>query len=1052
MWIIRSALRRPWTALVLVIAVALTSILAFQKMRVDIFPNLNLPIIYVAQPYGGLSPKQMEGFVTYYYEYHFLYVNGIESVESKSVQGAALLKLTFHEGTDMSAALAQTIAYSNRAHACMPYGTVPPFIIRFDAGTVPVGYLTFSSTTRTLGEIQDLALNRVRPQFATLPGVTSPPPFGGNQRTIVVSVDPDKLRSYGISPDQVVQALNTGNTIIPAGSVQEGTLQPIVPSNTVVNNIQELASLPIRIGAGATVFVRDVGRVEDSTDILAGYAEIDGKRAVYIPVTKRPDASTLTVVNEVRDSLERFRALVPSDIKVDYRFDQSVYVKAALDAVLREGALGALLTGLMILLFLGDWRSSLIVVLTIPFSLLTALVLLWASGQTINIMTLGGLALAIGVLVDEGTVVLENIHTHLEHGAPRARAILDASREVVVPRLLAMLAILAVFVPSFFMKGVARALFIPLSLAVGFSMFASYILSGSMVPILANWVLPAKWEKHEGRDHGGKMERARLWLRERLQRLLPQKGLALIAYCVIAALILGLAGPQLGRELFPSTPNSLFQLSFHAPPGTRVAETEQLLLRTLNEIQKEAGDGNFSSTLGYLGLQGSSYPINTVFLWTGGPQDAVFQIALNPDSKINVAKFEEKLRQRLPEEFPGCQFSFQAGDLLSQIMNFGSPTPVEIAVSGADFDQVRQYSARLNAKLSGIQALRDIEYEEALDYPAINVNIDRELAGQLGLTTRQVGDSLLTATSSSRFVSPNYWADPKTGVGYQIQVAIPQPRIASPQDIANVPVNPKIGAHPLVGDLAQVSKGSVVGEYDRINGQWTVLLSANIYGEDLGRIANSVDKAIQSAGALPRGASVAVRGQIAPIRETFRNLTFGLLVAALVILLLLTANFQSIRLAVAVLSTAPAVLCGVVLMLLLTGTTLNLQSFMGAIMALGVAAANAILLVTFAEQYRKEGQSAGEAAIHAAYTRMRPVLMTTCAMIAGMIPMALALGSGAEATAPLGRAVIGGLLAATLATLTILPMVFAMMQGNAKITSLSLDPEDPESPLSKESA
>jgi multidrug efflux pump subunit AcrB len=615
-----------------------------------------------------------------------------------------------------------------------------------------------------------------------------------------------------------------------------------------------------------------------------------------------------------------------------------------------------------------------------------------------------------------------------------------------------MLAILAVFVPSFFMTGVARALFIPLSLAVGFAMFASFFLSGSMVPILGSWILPAKWEKHEEKDHPGRMERTRLWLRDRLQHLLPRRGLVLILYGIVAALILGLAAPQLGRELFPSSPNGLFQLSFHAPAGTRVAETEQLLLKTLDEIQKQAGDGNVSSTLGYLGLQGSSYPINTVFLWTGGPQDAVFQIALNPASKINVASFEEKLRQRLPAECPGCQFSFQAGDLVSQIMNFGSPTPIDVAVSGADFDQLRGYAGRLKNQLGGIHALRDIQYEEALDYPAINVDINRELAGQLGLTAQQVGNSLLTATSSSRFVTPNYWADPKTGVGYQIQVEIPQPQITSSQDIANVPVNPKIGAHPLVGELAQVSSGSVVGEYDRVNGQWTILLSANIYGQDLGRVANSVDKAIQAAGALPRGAKVAVRGQIAPMRETFRNLTFGLLVAALVILLLLTANFQSIRLALAVLSTAPAVLCGVVLMLLLTGTTLNLQSFMGAIMALGVATANAILLVTFAEQYRKEGQSAGEAAIHAAYTRMRPVLMTSFAMTAGMLPMALALGSGAEATAPLGRAVIGGLLAATLATLTILPMVFTMLQGKAKITSLSLDPDDPESPLSKESA
>src|SRR5512138_3530917 len=489
MWLIRAALRRPITILVAVIAILLTAIFGVSRMRVDIFPDLDLPVICVAQPYGGMSPAQMEGYITYYYEYHFLYINGIESVESKSIQNNALLKLTFHPGTNMAEAMAQTVGYVNRARAFMPPGTVGPFVMRFDAGTVPVGYLVFRSDTRSLGEIQDLALNRVRPQFATLPGLTSPPPFGGSQRTIVIRVDPDRLRAYGMAPDEVVRAVTTGNVIMPSGSVNIGDETRISPINSVVTSIDDLLNLPIRRGAGTPVSIRDVGSVNDSTEIPTAYALVNGRRAVYIPVTKRPDASTLNVVREVKANLPRFQALVPDDITVSYELDQSTTVSTALQSVLREAILGALLTGLIVLLFLRDWRSAGIVVVTIPFALLAAVVALWAAGHTINIMTLGGLALAVGILVDEGTVAIENVHTHLARGTPVARGVLDASGEVVVPRLLAMFSVVAVFVPSFFMTGVAQSLFVPLSLAVGFAMIASFLLSSSLVPVLSVWLL-----------------------------------------------------------------------------------------------------------------------------------------------------------------------------------------------------------------------------------------------------------------------------------------------------------------------------------------------------------------------------------------------------------------------------------------------------------------------------------------------------------------------------------------------------------------------------------
>ena len=1042
MWLIRAALRRPISVLVAVIAVALAAVFAISRMRIDIFPDLNLPVIYVAQPYGGMSPAQMEGYITYYYEYHFLYINGIESVESKSIQNTGLLKLNFHPGTDMAEAMAQVIGYVNRARAFMPPGTVGPFVMRFDAGTVPVGYLVFSSDTRGLGEIQDLALNRVRPQFATLDGLTSPPPFGGSQRTIVIRVDPDRLRSYGMAPEEVVRAVSAGNVIMPSGSVNVGDFTRISPINSVVSNINDLLELPIRTGAGPTVFMRDVGSVSDSTDIPTAYALVNGRRAVYIPVTKRPSASTLAVVKEVKDNLGKFQALVPDDIKVSYELDQSGNVAGALQSVLREAILGALLTGLMVLLFLRDWRSSLIVILTIPFALLTAVVALWGTGQTINIMTLGGLALAVGILVDEGTVAIENIHTHLARGASIARGVLDASGEVVVPRLLAMFSVVAVFVPSFFMTGVSQSLFVPLSLAVGFSMIASFFLASSLVPVLSVWLLRSH---RDGAVHGGDwVDRLRDRQTRVLQRLMSVRALLVGAYAVVTIAIVALVGLRLGREIFPSGNTHLFQLRFQAPAGTKFESTERIAGQILEQISEAAGPNNVDITLGYVGVQPSSYPINTIFLWTGGSHEGVLQVALRPGAPIRLAEFEETLRHRFAQHFPDVHFSFEPGDIVGRILNFGAPTPVEVAVMGPDFAVTRAFASKVREGLAKIPTLRDLQVEQALDYPGINVNIDRERAGQLGVTVNQVGQSFAAATSSSRFVAPNYWADPRTGIAFQVQVQVPQPRMTSLEDLRVVPVTPGGSSFPLLGDVARIENSTIVGEYDRFNGQRMVTMSANVSGEDLGRVANRVDQAIKQAGTLPRGATVAVRGQIAPMRETFRNIAGGLVVAVVVIFLLLAANFQSLRLAFVVVSTVPAVLAGVVLMLAATRTTVNVQSFMGAIMSIGIAVANAILLVTFAEQARKGGGS-GDPAIEAARARMRPVLMTSAAMIAGMIPMALALGEGADATAPLGRAVIGGLAAATLATLFVLPSVYSLVQQSASRVSASLDPDDPES-------
>lgn len=1043
MWLINIALRRPFTILVAVIGLALGSILAVTRMPVDIFPNLNLPVIYVAQPYGGMDPAQMESFLTSYYEYHFLYISGIEHVESRSIQNVALLKLFFHPGTDMSQALSQVIAYVERSKAFMPPGTVNPFVMRFDAGSVPVGQLVFSSETRGVAEIQDLALFRVRPAFSTLPGVSAPPPFGGNQRTVIIRVDPDRLRSFSMSPEEVAKAIAAGNAILPAGNVRTGDLNRLAPMNGVVRDIRELADLPIRAGSGPNVYVRDVGVVENGSDILTGYGLVNGRRTVYIPVTKRAEASTLEVVNRVKSELPRFQSLVPEDIKVSFEFDQSIIVKNSIRGLIFEGALGALLTGLMVLLFLRDLRSALIVVTTIPFAVLAGVVGLWLTGQTINIMTLGGLALAIGILVDESTVAIENIHTHLSRGEPLRHAVWDATRETITPRLLAMLAVLAVFVPSLFMVGVARSLFVPLSLAVGFAMLASYFLSNTLVPVLSVWLLKSLHAEERKQPSFDKM---RVRYESLLNAAWRLRWIALAVYAVIALAGIFLIGRNLGTDIFPQVDTGMFQLRLRAPVGTRVERTEVVALKTLDTIKAEAGADNVDITLGYIGTQPASYPVNTIHLWTSGPHEAVLTIALKRGAGIRLEEFKERLRRKLPEVIPGVALSFEAGDVVTKIMNFGAPTPVEVAVSGPNLAANRGFADKIIAEMKKVTSLRDLQFDQALDYPTVDIKVDRKRAGQLGVTVEQIGRSLVAATSSSRFTQPVYWRDPASGTAYQVQVEVPQSRIASIEDVQSIPVNTPNGAHALASDVAEISFGTAVGQYDRYNQQRMVTIIGNLSGKgagaDLGSAAREVNAAIARAGEVPRGVTVNVRGQIPPMRQTQSGLQLGLLLAIAVIFLLLTANFQSLRVALVILSMIPAVVAGVAVALWITGTTLNVQSFMGAIMAIGVSVANAILLVTLAEQRRREGQESNAAAMVAASSRLRPILMTSFAMIAGMIPMALAIGEGGEQTAPLGRAVIGGLATSTVAVLLVLPLVFAMAQRRASRASASLHPED----------
>ncbi|MEO7085644.1 MAG: efflux RND transporter permease subunit [Gemmatimonadaceae bacterium] len=1052
MWLIRHALRRPVTAIVFVLAALSFGLLALRGMPLDIFPRLGAPVVYVAQPYGGLSPAQMEGFITSYYEYHFLYVTGIKEVESKSIQGAALLKLRFHDGTNMNQAMAEVVGYVTRARAFMPPGTVGPFIVRYDAGSAPVGQLVLRSESRSVGEIQDLALFRVRPMFAALEGVSAPPPFGGSQRTVVVHVDPERMRGYGLTPDAIVQTIAKGNAISPAGNVRIGDYTLITNTNSVVDDISGLTRLPVKVEGATPVLLGDVATVENGSDISTSYALVNGRRSVYIEVTKRSDASTWDVVKRVRAALPSMQAAVPADIHISYEFDQSGYVLNALRSLLFEALLGTILTGGVVFLFLRDWRSATIVVVTIPVALLTAAIGLDLAGQSLNVMTLSGLALAVGILVDEATVTVENITRHIENGERKGRAILDASREILVPKFLILIAVLAVFAPAAFMSGTPRAMFFPLALAVGLAMTASFVLSQTLVPVMANWMFvdavdmspprPSDARTHDARKLADE-QRMRGFLVRSRGRVRERGGAVLTAFVVAIVLVISVGYRVVGTEIFPRVDHGQFQLRLRAAPGTRVEVMEQKTLAALALIRDVVGPSHIAITSAFIGSQPSSYPINTIFLWTSGPQEAVLLVKPPDGDRVSLEETREKLRAAFAKRMPELSISFEPGDLVDQVMAQGANNPIEVAIIGRDLAADASYAESLRRRLADRPSLRDVAIVQPLRYPSLDVTIDRLRAGILGSSASDITQSLVAATSSSRFTQPNYWLDTKTGTAYQVQVDVPQAAMSSVSAVEQIPVRAVGDSRLMLGDVATLKTGTTVGEYDRLNQQRFLTITANVHDRDVGGAAAAVRSAIAAQGALPAGVTVRIRGQVELMEQMFSELRGGLLLAVFVIFLLLAGAFQSFRLGLVVLFSAPAVVAGSMIALLLTRSTLNIQSYMGMIMSLGVSAANAILLVTAAESARGEGLDVHSAAERAADLRLRPILMTTLAMLAGMLPLAVGLGEGGEQTAPLGIAVIGGLIASTATVLLLLPAVYELSQRNVPVRAMSLDPDDP---------
>jgi multidrug efflux pump subunit AcrB len=1047
--LVELAMRRPITMVVLCFAIILGALSALFNMQFDIFPDLGTPQIFVVEPYGGLSPAQVESFLTYNFESQFFYVNGIEHIESKSIAQTSIIKLRFHAGTNMAAAMAEVVAYSSRALKNMPAGTLPPLILRFDSGSLPVGDLVFSSPGRSLGDIEDYALNYVRPLLATLPGILAPNPFGSSPRTIVINVDPKKLSQYSLSPEDIADSLAKSNVIIPAGNLEIGTQYPLVPMNSIVEKIDSLLQVPIRLGTYPTVFLKDIATVEDSTDIQVGYALLNGKRTIYLPVTKHSDASTLTVVNEVKKSISLFKSVLPKDIDVSYEFDQSGAVKNSISSLAFEGAMGALLTGLMVLLFLGDWRSALIVIVNIPLAVMGAIFSLKIAGQTINIMTLGGLALAIGILVDESVITIENIHVRMEKGDNLAMAAINGASEIFRPAFLIMLCILAVFIPAFFMGGMAKALFVPLTLAVGFSIIWAFFLSMTIVPILATWLLPhghGQGKKAHGKPEKEpfieKLRRAHGHILEFIyQYRWPFQGL----YALVAAVTILVLGTLIGREIFPQVDSHQLALRVRAPTGTAIDETERITLKVIDLIKQAAGADNVETTLGYVGTQPTQYAINSIFLWTSGPQESSLQVQLKEGSKISTTQLQEKLRPLFQQQLPGVEVSFEASGMVDKVMSEGSPKPIEISVSGHDLDADRQVAAQVKQALEGVPGLRDVQYGQPFDYPAVEVHVDRQKAGLRGVQVADIGRSLIPVTSSSRFSLLNFWEDTHSGINYQVQVEVPQKLVTSVDQLKKVPISINGAALPL-DNFADVQPATAVAEYDRYNMLRMATVTGNLFGIDLGHAADKIEKALEPIRqSLPRGTQLRVTGQVRSLDTMVGGLSAGLGLAVIVILLLLAGSFESFPIAAIVVSNVPAVLTGALVLLYFTGSTLNIESFMGTIMAVGVSVSNSILLVTFADLTRRSGVHSWQAAVYGAQSRLRPVLMTAIAMIVGMIPMALGLSESGQQSAPLARAVIGGLLGSTITTLLIMPVIYAMVHHDKPVHTASLDPIDPQS-------
>src|SRR5579875_2172707 len=1051
MWIVRLALRRPYTFVVAAILLMIVGAVAILRTPVDIFPNIDIPVVSALFTYNGLSPEDMSNRIVFNYERALTTtVNDIAHIDSQSLTGRSVIKIYFQPGVDLGSAVAQITAISQTIVHNMPPGTNPPLVIQYDASTVPIIQLAVSGQGLSEQQLNDFAQNFIRVGLINIPGASVPYPYGGKQRQIQVDLNTQALQAHGLSPVDVVNAIGAQNLIIPAGTAKIGKFEYQVDMNSAPQTIRELNDLPVKQVGSSTIYIHDIGNVRDGYPPQTNIVRVDGKRAALLPVLKGGDVSTLDIIANVKKKTPIILSGLPPQLRVQFLSDQSIFVRGSIDGVIREGVIAACLTGLMILIFLGSWRSTLIIAVSIPLSVLTSIIVLSALGQTINIMTLGGLALAVGILVDDATVAIENINRNIDQGKELVQAILDGSAEIATPALVSTLSICIVFVPMFFLSGVARYLFVPLAEAVVFAMLASYLLSRTLVPTMARYMLTEQTEEQRREQTEAsrnpfaqlqaRFERGFEHFRDGYHRMLGScmrhRRLFLLGFfaaCVLSFALL----PMVGEDFFPRVDGGEFSIHMRAPTGTRIEETAALCDRVENDIRAHIPPSQITTIIDNIGLPYSSINLSYSNSAPIGSEDADILVSLTQNHRPTI-QYVREMRRVLAQDFPGVEFYDLPTDMVSKILDFGLPAPIDVQIVGKNLLANRRFADKLLNQLKFVPGAVDLRIQQAFNEPRLHIEVNRTKAAQIGYTAQDVAENLLVSLSGSFQTSPTFWLDPRNGVSYSIAVQTPEYRNDSLQKLQNVPINGR-GTSPndILSDVATFSRGSEMAVVSHYDVQPAIDIFGSVDGRDLGGVARDIQSIVhQNEKNLPRGSQINVLGQIRTMQSSFAGLLSGLGFSIILVYLLIVVNFQSWLDPFVILMALPAALAGIVWCLFVTHTTVSVPALTGAIMCMGVATANSILVVSFSRERLSAGKTAVEAALEAGYTRFRPVLMTALAMIIGMLPMALGLGEGGEQNAPLGRAVVGGLLVATFATLMFVPVIFSVAHRKGRTTKI----------------
>jgi multidrug efflux pump subunit AcrB len=1049
MWIVRLALRRPYTFVVASILILILGVVSIVRTPVDIFPNIDIPVVTVIWQYAGLAPEEMSSRIVFPFERSLtITVNNIEHIESQSLNGVGLVKIFFQPNVNLASEIAQVTAISQSTVRQLPPGIQPPFVVVYNASSVPVLQLGLFAPQLNEQQLADMGTTFIRTALITVPGVAIPYPYGGKQRTIMVDLNTTAMQSKGLSPLDVVNAINNQNLILPAGTAKMGSFEYQVDMNSSPGTVGGLNDLPIKTVGNSTIYIRDVGYVRDGFTPQTNIVRVNGSRSAVMSILKLGDASTLDVISGIRAKLPAVEASLPLHVDMRALSDQSIFVKASINGVVREGVIAACLTGLMILVFLGSWRSTFIIAVSIPLSVLTSLIVMSALGQTINIMTLGGLALAVGILVDDATVEVENINRNLDQGKEIIQAILDGASQIAVPALVSTLSICIVFVPMFFLSGVPKYLFVPLAEAVVFAMLASYLLSRTLVPTMARYLLIEQTEE-ERREKTKSSSNVFVRMQERfetgfeafrdryhrlLQGAIRHRKSFVILFLGACALTFALI-PLVGQDFFPSVDSGEFKLHLRAPTGTRIEATADLCDRVEKDIRGVIPPGELGTIIDNIGLPYSNLNLSYSTSAPIGPADADIQVELSKDHRP-TEQYVRALRAKLGQDFPGVTFYELPVDIVTQILNFGLPAPIDIQVVGRNVIANRNFAEKLMNDLKFVPGTVDFRIQQPFNYPKVHMEVDRTKANEVGFTQHDVAQNLLIALSGSFQTAPSFWLDPRTGVSYSVTTETPQYRITSPQDLENIPVangTSSTAVPQILGGIATFSRGAEMAVVTHYDIQTAIDIYGGVDGRDLGGVARDIAPIIErDRKDLPEGSQIFVRGQIQTMNASFIGLLAGLGFSIVLVYLLIVVNFQSWLDPFIILMALPAALAGIVWFLFVTGTTISVPALTGAIMCMGVATSNSILLISFSKEKLQAGKTPAEAALDAGFTRFRPVLMTALAMIMGMLPMSLGLGEGGEQNAPLGRAVIGGLLFATVATLFFVPAVFAIVHGRRR--------------------